>query len=180
MNYSETLFDYDVLERRNRVAVSGSACTPPRSSTVYTITRTVWTAPQRVASTWVGTNDTGATDASPAGPAPVQFVQSKSQDSSGTSVTVTPTTDVTAGNTLVAYGCIYNATPTSTAITDTMGNTWTLVQLQAGASADAGGAGMWIASVSSSGSINVTLTAGSARCALAVMEYSGVLLGQSG
>jgi hypothetical protein len=32
-----------------------------------TITRTVWTAPQRVASVWVGTDDTGATDSNPAG-----------------------------------------------------------------------------------------------------------------
>ena len=55
-NYAETDLGYDALERQNRVAAPGG-----------TITRTVWTAPQRVASTWVGTNDTGATDSNPAG-----------------------------------------------------------------------------------------------------------------
>jgi RHS repeat-associated protein len=55
-NYAETEYGYDALERQNRVVAPGG-----------TITRTVWTAPQRVASIWVGTDDTGATDSSPAG-----------------------------------------------------------------------------------------------------------------
>jgi hypothetical protein len=55
-NYGETDLGYDALERLNRVQAPGG-----------TITRTVWTAPQRVASIWVGTNDTGATDPNPAG-----------------------------------------------------------------------------------------------------------------
>lgn len=55
-NYAQTVYGYDALERRNRVV-----------SPEGTITRSVWTAPQRVASVWVGTNDTGATDANPAG-----------------------------------------------------------------------------------------------------------------
>ena len=55
-NYGETDYGYDALERQNRVVAPGG-----------TITRTVWTTPQRVASVWVGTNDTGATDSNPAG-----------------------------------------------------------------------------------------------------------------
>ena len=55
-NYDQTDYGYDALERQNRVATPGG-----------TITRTVWTAPQRVASVWVGTNDTGATDSDPTG-----------------------------------------------------------------------------------------------------------------
>lgn len=55
-NYAQTDYGYDALERRNRVV-----------SPVGTITRTVWTAPQRVKEVWIGTNDTGATDSNPAG-----------------------------------------------------------------------------------------------------------------
>jgi len=55
-NYAETDFGYDALERRNRVAAPGG-----------TIERKVWSTPQRVASVWVGTNDTGATDSDPTG-----------------------------------------------------------------------------------------------------------------
>jgi RHS repeat-associated protein len=55
-NYGQTDFGYDALERRNKV-----------KSPAGTITRTVWTAPQRVKSVWIGTNDTGATDSNPAG-----------------------------------------------------------------------------------------------------------------
>jgi RHS repeat-associated protein len=65
VNYSETDYGYDALERRIRVAVCGGTATG--SSTVFTITRTVWTTPQWVASVWTGTNDTGATDSNPAG-----------------------------------------------------------------------------------------------------------------
>jgi YD repeat-containing protein len=56
VNYAETDYGYDALERQNRVV-----------SPVGTITRTVWTTPQWVASVWMGTNDTGATDSNPAG-----------------------------------------------------------------------------------------------------------------
>jgi len=55
-NYDQTDYGYDALERQNRVKTPGG-----------TITRTVWAAPQRVASVWVGTDDTGATDSNPAG-----------------------------------------------------------------------------------------------------------------
>jgi RHS repeat-associated protein len=55
-NYGEMDYGYDALERQNRVV------TP-----TGTITRTVWTCPQWVASTWMGTNDTGATDSNPGG-----------------------------------------------------------------------------------------------------------------
>jgi RHS repeat-associated protein len=60
VNYGETDFGYDALERRNRVCVWASAI-------AATITRTVWTTPQWVASVWVGTNDNGATDSDPTG-----------------------------------------------------------------------------------------------------------------
>jgi RHS repeat-associated protein len=53
-NYGQTTFGYDSLERRNRVEAPGG-----------TITRTVWTTPQWVASVWVGTDDFGATDSDP-------------------------------------------------------------------------------------------------------------------
>jgi hypothetical protein len=55
-NYAETDYAYDALERQKRLATPGG-----------TITRTVWTTPQQVASVWMGTNDTGATDSNPAG-----------------------------------------------------------------------------------------------------------------
>ena len=55
-NYGETDYAYDALERRNRKVAPGG-----------TITRMVWTAPQQIASIWVGTNDTGATDSDPTG-----------------------------------------------------------------------------------------------------------------
>jgi hypothetical protein len=55
-NFGQTSYGYDALERRNLVVAPGG-----------TITRTVWTTPQWVASVWIGTNDTGATDSNPAG-----------------------------------------------------------------------------------------------------------------
>ena len=55
-NFGQTTFGYDALERKNRNVAPGG-----------TITWTIWTTPQRVASVWVGTNDTGATDADPTG-----------------------------------------------------------------------------------------------------------------
>jgi RHS repeat-associated protein len=55
-NYGQTHYGYDALERLNRVKSAGG-----------TITRTVWTTPQWVASVWVGTDDIGATDSNPAG-----------------------------------------------------------------------------------------------------------------
>jgi hypothetical protein len=48
-NYGQTTYGYDAMERQNRVVAPGG-----------TITRTVWTTPQWVASVWIGTNDTGA------------------------------------------------------------------------------------------------------------------------
>ncbi len=58
-NYDETDFGYDVMHRQNRVVSPGG-----------TITRTVFDAPGRPISTWVGTNDTGATSSNPTGSGP--------------------------------------------------------------------------------------------------------------
>jgi YD repeat-containing protein len=55
-NYDQTTFGYDAMGRRNYV-----------KSAAGTITRTVYDARGLVKSTWVGTNDTGASDANPAG-----------------------------------------------------------------------------------------------------------------
>ena len=55
-NYAETVFGYDVMGRRNRVVTPGG-----------TITRTVFHSRGWERSTWVGTNDSGATDADPTG-----------------------------------------------------------------------------------------------------------------
>jgi RHS repeat-associated protein len=55
-SYGETDYGYDALERLNRIVAPGG-----------TITRMVWTAPQRLASIWAGTDDTGASDSNPAG-----------------------------------------------------------------------------------------------------------------
>jgi hypothetical protein len=55
-NYGETDYGYDALERQNRI-----------KAPCGTITRAVWTAPQQVASVWVGRDDTGATDGNPSG-----------------------------------------------------------------------------------------------------------------
>jgi hypothetical protein len=55
-NYAEIDYGYDALERLNRV-----------DTQVGTIVRTVWITPQWVASVWLGTDDTGATDGDPTG-----------------------------------------------------------------------------------------------------------------
>src|SRR6202034_3518718 len=98
----------------------------------------------------------------------IQFIQAISQSSSGSSVTATPVNNVTMGNTLIAYGCVYNATPGSTAVSDSQGNTWSLIKMQSGASAAAGGAGLWIASNVAGGNTTVTFSAGASRCKLDV------------
>ncbi|HUY35941.1 MAG TPA: hypothetical protein VMV69_24590, partial [Pirellulales bacterium] len=56
VNYNETDFGYDFLNRQNRVVSPGG-----------TITRTVMDARDLVVSTWVGTNDAGATWLDPTG-----------------------------------------------------------------------------------------------------------------
>ncbi|HWB12930.1 MAG TPA: RHS repeat-associated core domain-containing protein, partial [Pirellulales bacterium] len=56
VNYNETDFGYDFLNRRNRVVSPGG-----------TITRTVFDARDMVIGVWVGTNDTGATWLDPTG-----------------------------------------------------------------------------------------------------------------
>jgi RHS repeat-associated protein len=56
VNYNETDFGYDFLNRRNRVVSPGG-----------TITRTVFDARDLPISVWVGTNDTGATWSDPTG-----------------------------------------------------------------------------------------------------------------
>ncbi|MEA2736293.1 MAG: hypothetical protein QOE14_2744 [Humisphaera sp.] len=69
-SYGQTDFAYDVLERQTRVVSPGG-----------TITRVVWETPQREAATWIGTDDTGATDANPggAGTAPNNMVKVRAQ-----------------------------------------------------------------------------------------------------
>lgn len=160
-NYGQTTYGYDALERRNRVVSPGG-----------TITRTVWTCPQRVASLWVGTDDTDATDSNPAPRA--TYIQGGTNSASGSAVSVTLGA-VTAGDTLVAYGALQStAAPSSSAISDNQGNTWTLVQSQAGASASAGGAGLWAAHNVAAGSTTITFNAGSGPCGLIVAEYSNL------
>ena len=56
VNYNQTAFAYDLMERQNRVATPGG-----------TITRTVYHPMDWVLQIWVGTNDTGATDSDPSG-----------------------------------------------------------------------------------------------------------------
>jgi RHS repeat-associated protein len=55
-NYDETTFGYDVMGQRNRVLAPGG-----------TITRTVFDPLDRTLSTWIGTDDTDATDDDPTG-----------------------------------------------------------------------------------------------------------------
>jgi YD repeat-containing protein len=55
-NYGTTAYGYDYMQRQNRILAPGG-----------TITRMVYQSPQWLASTWVGTNDTGATDLDPTG-----------------------------------------------------------------------------------------------------------------
>lgn len=55
-NYEQTDYGYDVMDRQNRVKTPGG-----------TITRTVYDVRSLVIETWVGTDDTGATDTNPAG-----------------------------------------------------------------------------------------------------------------
>jgi RHS repeat-associated protein len=56
VNYDETDFGYDLMLRTNRNVTPGG-----------TITRSVFDARDNPVSTWVGTDDTGATDSDPAG-----------------------------------------------------------------------------------------------------------------
>jgi len=65
-NYLETVFGYDVMNRRNRVV-----------SAAGTITWSVFDVRSNVVSTWIGTNDDGATDSDPSngGAAPNNMVQ---------------------------------------------------------------------------------------------------------
>lgn len=56
VNYDETTYDYDSMGRQNYVKKANG-----------TITRTVFDVRGLVESVWVGTNDTGATDANPSG-----------------------------------------------------------------------------------------------------------------
>lgn len=62
VNYADTVYGYDVMGRQNRI-VSPSG----------TITRTVFDVRGLTQSTWIGTNDAGATDAQP-GPGTVPVV----------------------------------------------------------------------------------------------------------
>lgn len=157
-NYGQTTYGYDALERRNRVVAPGG-----------TITRTVWTCPQRVASVWVGTDDTGATDSNPAPRA--TYIQGGTNSASGTTVSVT-LGSVAEGDTLIAYGALQSTSaPSSSAISDNQGNTWTLVQSQAGASTSAGGAGLWAAHNVAAGTTTITFNAGTGPCGLIVAEY---------
>ena len=55
-NYTETSYGYDAMGRQNRVATPDG-----------TINRTVYNVRSLVVSTWVGTNDKGATDSDPTG-----------------------------------------------------------------------------------------------------------------
>jgi RHS repeat-associated protein len=58
-NYGETTFGYDIMGRQNCVRSPGG-----------TITRTVFDPRGLPTQTWIGTNDTGATDSDPDGPTP--------------------------------------------------------------------------------------------------------------
>ena len=113
-NFAETDFGYDALERLNRV-----------DSPVGTITRTVWTTPQWVLSTWVGTDDTGATDSNPAGSgSPNNMVQitanvydGGSAGGDGNLTQVTQFVSATSGDTRVtSYG--YDFRDRRTSMTD--------------------------------------------------------------
>ena len=56
VNYDETDFGYDIMFRQNRQVTPGG-----------TITRTVFDVRDNASQSWVGTNDTGATDNDPTG-----------------------------------------------------------------------------------------------------------------
>jgi len=159
-NYGQTSYGYDALERRNRVVAPGG-----------TITRTIWTCPQRVASVWVGTDDTGATDSNPAPRA--TYIQGGANSTSVAPAVGVTLTGVTAGNTLLAYAAAQSTSaPSSSAVSDNQGNTWTLVQSQAGASTSAGAAGLWVAYNVAGGDTTIGFDAGFlGGCGLAVAEY---------
>lgn len=55
-NYNQTDFGYDEMNRQNKVSSGGN-----------TITRVIYDVRSQVTETWVGTNDSGATDSNPAG-----------------------------------------------------------------------------------------------------------------
>jgi RHS repeat-associated protein len=113
-NYGETDYAYDSLERLTRVQSPGG-----------TITRTVRNTPLlRIDSTWVGTNDAGATDSNPAGtgsPNNMVKVSENQYDSGGIGdgnlTQVTQYVSATSGDTRVtAYG--YDFRDRRTSMTD--------------------------------------------------------------
>jgi hypothetical protein len=159
-NYGRTTYGYDALERRNRVVAPGG-----------TITRTIWTCPQRVASVWVGTDDTGATDSNPAPRA--TYIQGGANSTSVAPAVGVTLTGVTAGNTLLAYAAAQSTSaPSASGVSDNQGNTWTLVQSQAGASTSAGAAGLWVAYNVAGGDTTIGFDAGFlGGCGLAAAEY---------
>ena len=121
-NYSETDYGYDKLERRNRLAVSGGILTG--SSTVYTITRTVWTAMQWVDSVWMGTDDNGATDADPTGGGAtgnnmVKITENQYDGGAVGDGTLTQVTQYTPAPRVTGYG--YDFRDRRTSMTDALG-----------------------------------------------------------
>jgi hypothetical protein len=114
-NYGETDYGYDALERLNRLVAPGG-----------TITRTVWTAPQRVASVWVGTDDTGATDSNPAGsgaPNNMVMISANVYDggSAGGDGNLTQLTEYASAtdSRITSYG--YDCRNRNTSVTDALG-----------------------------------------------------------
>ena len=86
-NYLETTVDYDSMSRQNKTVSADG-----------TITRTVINPRDQVVSTWIGTDDTGATDANPTGTGSNNMVQLTAteydNDLEGSNSLVTKTTQL--------------------------------------------------------------------------------------
>src|SRR5581483_6778853 len=116
------------------------------------------------------------TKAPTASAASAAFVQQVSGHGNGGSLGVTPGTAVTAGNRLVVEVGVWNsAHSTTSAVTDSAGNSYT--ELTHFAAADGTEMSVWTAPVTAGGGTKPTITAKASATAdigMAAVEYSGV------
>ena len=114
--------------------------------------------------------------ANPPGPPPL-FAQAASNTSSTNSVSVTMPQTVIQGDTLIVFAGVAGGTqPSQTAISDTLGNTWTYISgsaVSAGASPNVSGAA-WYCASAKSGVPTITFSAPVSNCGIVVHEYSGI------
>ncbi len=131
-----------------------------------------------IAALWVGRDSLGIARAGTIVPA---FVQATSAHSSSvTSLTATPTSNVTAGNTMVVEVGVWSEKSATTAsVTDSAGNSY--VELLHFTASDKTEMSIWAAPISAGGGTKPTITvkpSAKADTGLVALEYSGVAIAQ--